>query len=299
MELSELIAKRLAETLAPRDDAIIDLKKGIGEVANVLEEVQSSLLAHIEGLKSEIAELKSANEKLTASLASYAEKSQIADLIEAVPTVEEVAKAIADSDVLVTTVDVVATKWLEDNPPQPGRDGKDGSDGKDGRDGKDGEKGEDGVGLAGALIDRDGSLVVTLTNGEVKSLGSVVGKDGANGADGADGRDGFSLEHFSAERDEDGTITMKFADQHVSKTYQFTIPVVQYRGYWREGRKCAEGHAITHNGSLWIAKRDTCAEPSAKASDDWYLAVLKGRDGRDGYDGKNFGERPPINLQGE
>lgn len=296
MELSDIIAKRLAETLAPRDEAIIDLKKGIGEVANVLGEVQSSLLAHIEGLKSEIAELKSANEELTASLANYAEKSQIADVMEAVPTVEEVAKAIADSEVLVTTVDVVATKWLEDNPPIPGRDGKDGADGKDGRDGKDGEKGADGVGLAGALIDRDGSLVVTLTNGEVKSLGSVVGKDGANGAD---GRDGFSLEHFSAERDEDGTITMKFADQNVSKAFQFNIPVVQYRGYWREGRKCAEGHAITHNGSLWIAKRDTCAEPSAKASDDWYLAVLKGRDGRDGYDGKNFGERPPINLRGE
>lgn len=296
MELSDIIAKRLAETLAPRDEAIIDLKKGIGEVANVLEEVQSSLLAHIEGLKYEIAELKSANEELTASLANYAEKSQIADVMDAVPTVEEVAKAIADSEVLVTTVDVVATKWLEDNPPIPGRDGKDGADGKDGRDGKDGDKGADGVGLAGALIDRDGSLVVTLTNGEVKSLGSVVGKDGANGED---GRDGFSLDHFSAERDEDGTITLKFADQHVSKTFKFNIPVVQYRGYWREGRKCAEGHAITHNGSLWIAKRDTCAEPSAKSSDDWHLAVLKGRDGRDGYDGKHFGERPPINLRGE
>ena len=286
----------MAETLAPRDEAIIDLKKGIGEFANVLEEVQSSFLANIEGLKAEIAELKSENEKLTASLSNYAEKSQISDVLEAVPTVEEVAKAIADSDVLVTTVDVVATKWLVDNPPKPGRDGKDGDDGKDGRDGKDGEKGADGIGLAGALIDRDGSLVVTLTNGEVKSLGSVVGKDGANGAD---GRDGFSLEHFSAERSHDGTITLKFADQHVTKEYSFNIPVVQYRGYWREGRKCAEGHAITHNGSLWIAKRDTCAEPSAKSSDDWYLAVLKGRDGRDGYDGKNFGERPPINLRGE
>lgn len=296
MELSEIIAKRLAETLAPRDDAIIELKKGIGEVANVLEEVQASLLAHIEGLKAEITELKAANNALAESLSNYAERSQIADVLEAVPTAEEVAKAVAESDVLVTTVDVVATKWLEANPPAPGRDGKDGADGNDGRDGKDGEKGADGVGLAGALIDREGSLVVTLTNGEVKSLGSVVGKDGANGDD---GRDGFSLEQFSAERDEDGTVTLKFADEHVSKTYQFNIPVVQYRGYWREGRKCAEGHAITHNGSLWIAKRDTCAEPSAKAADDWYLAVLKGRDGRDGYDGKNFGDRPPINLRGE
>lgn len=296
MELSDIIAKRLADTLAPRDEAIADLKKGVSDVAKALEALQSLLLSNIEGIESEIAGIKAANDELTESLSNYAEKSQISDVLEAVPTVEEVAKAVADSDVLVTTVDVVATKWLEDNPPQSGRDGKDGADGKDGRDGNDGAKGADGVGLAGALIDRDGSLVVTLTNGEVKSLGSVVGKDGANGAD---GRDGFSLEHFSAERDEYGTITMKFADQRVTKEYSFNIPVVQYRGYWREGRKCAEGHAITHNGSLWIAKRDTCAEPSAKASDDWYLAVLKGRDGRDGYDGKNFGERPPINLRGE
>src|SRR5574344_635020 len=199
----------------------------------------------------------------------------------------EVVRSILDGDNLEHIVSLQVADYLAENPPPAGEKGMDGTDGADGK---------DGVGLAGALIDRDGSLVVTLTNGEVKSLGSVVGKDGANGVD---GRDGFSLEHFSAERDEDGTITLKFADQHVSKTYQFNIPVVQYRGYWREERKCAEGHAITHNGSLWIAKRDTCAAPSAKSSDDWYLAVLKGRDGRDGYDGKNFGERPPINLRGE
>ena len=196
----------------------------------------------------------------------------------------QVVRSILDGDNLEHIVGLKVAEYLTDNPPPAGEKGADGVNWKD------------GVGLAGALIDRDGSLVVTLTNGEVKSLGSVVGKDGANGAD---GRDGFSLEHFSAERSEDGTVTLKFADEHVSKTYQFNIPVVQYRGYWREGRKCAEGNAITHNGSLWIAKRDTCEEPSAKAADDWYLAVLKGRDGRDGYDGKNFGERPPINLRGE
>lgn len=39
------------------------------------------------------------------------------------------------------------------------------------------ENGQDGIGLAGALIDRDGNLVVTLTNGEAKVLGPVVGKD--------------------------------------------------------------------------------------------------------------------------
>lgn len=220
----------------------------------------------------------------------------IVDRLKALESVEpvsaqevgaEVVRSIMDGDNLEHIVSLKVAEHLAENPPPAGEKGADG---------KDGENGKDGVGLAGALIDRDGSLVVTLTNGEVKSLGSVVGKDGANGSD---GRDGFSLEQFSAERSDDGTITLKFADQSITKEYSFNIPVVQYRGYWREGRKCAEGHAITHNGSLWIAKRDTCIEPSAKASDDWYLAVLKGRDGRDGYDGKNFGDRPPINLRGE
>jgi len=40
--------------------------------------------------------------------------------------------------------------------------------------------GQDGIGLASALIDRDGNLVVTLTNGAQKELGPVVGRDGLN-----------------------------------------------------------------------------------------------------------------------
>lgn len=49
---------------------------------------------------------------------------------------------------------------------------------------------KDGVGLAGALIDREGNLAITLTDGSVKTLGSVIGKDGSNGRDGRDGIDG-------------------------------------------------------------------------------------------------------------
>lgn len=76
-------------------------------------------------------------------------------------------------------------------------------------------KPKDGVGVSGLLIDREGSLIVTMSNGSVSSLGRVVGrdadmerlqkeieeriaaipipkdgKDGLNGRDGADGRDG-------------------------------------------------------------------------------------------------------------
>lgn len=51
-------------------------------------------------------------------------------------------------------------------------------------------KGETGVGLAGALIDRSGVLVLTLSDGTTRDLGVVVGKDGQDGTDGADGLPG-------------------------------------------------------------------------------------------------------------
>ncbi len=60
-------------------------------------------------------------------------------------------------------------------------DGKDGTDGRDGR---------DGVGAASAMIDRGGNLILTMTDGSTKELGSVVGKDGADGRDGNDGSPG-------------------------------------------------------------------------------------------------------------
>jgi hypothetical protein len=41
-----------------------------------------------------------------------------------------------------------------------------------------GDKGDSGVGIAGAVIDRVGGLVLTLSDGSTKDLGQVVGRDG-------------------------------------------------------------------------------------------------------------------------
>ena len=51
-------------------------------------------------------------------------------------------------------------------------------------------KPKDGVGLAGAVIDRDGNLVITTTEGIPHNLGQVVGRDGTDGAKGDPGKDG-------------------------------------------------------------------------------------------------------------
>ena len=70
-----------------------------------------------------------------------------------------------------------------------GRDGKDGRNGRDGAtgprgfdgpkglDGKDGKDGEDGISVISAYIDFDGSLVISLSSGELINVGEVVSPD--------------------------------------------------------------------------------------------------------------------------
>lgn len=70
---------------------------------------------------------------------------------------------------------------LETRVPEKGENGDIGESGLQGR---------DGVGLAGALIDRGGALVVTLTDGTTRELGLVVGKDGEPGPQGEQGQPG-------------------------------------------------------------------------------------------------------------
>ena len=67
--------------------------------------------------------------------------------------------------------------------------------------GEKGEKGDTGVGVAGAVIDREGNLVLTLSDGKAVNLGAVVGKDGEPGRDGVDGAPGRDGVDGAAGRD--------------------------------------------------------------------------------------------------
>ncbi|MGB3445732.1 MAG: hypothetical protein WBA48_03440 [Xanthobacteraceae bacterium] len=147
---------------------------------------------------------------------------------------------------------------------------------------KDGEPGKDGVGVAGAVIDRDGSLVVTLSNGDTKQLGLVVGKDGEPGKQ---GRDGFSLKDFDTEMLPDGqTILLKFGSGDILEIHELFFPVVVDRGVWREGEAYTRGSGVTWGGSFWIAQRDNPGKPDT-ADGGWRLAVKKGQPGKDAKNG--------------
>ena len=177
-----------------------------------------------------------------------------------------VAKLLA-SDRLETLADLAATdavaKHFDANPVQHGKDG---------------------IGLAGALIDRDGALVVTLTNGEAKSLGPVVGKNGDRGKDGAD----FST--FALDYDGERTVTIKGDGGEITKRVDLPLD----RGYWREGMALEKSDIVTHDGNAWLALRDTKAKPCIENKDDWRLFARKGRDGRDG---KVIPPDSPVSLK--
>ena len=167
--------------------------------------------------------------------------------------------------------------------PAAGKDGRDGVDGKDGdpgekgADGIDGRDGADGVGLAGAMIDRDGELNVTLTNGEVRKLGPVIGRDGTDGERGAAG---FSLTDFDTDwRPEDKVLILRWDAGETSYSHELFVPYVRDMGVWGEGKSYLKGDGVTWAGSFWIAQDDTADRPDAGKS--WRLAVKRGRDGKD------------------
>ncbi|UHD44918.1 hypothetical protein LUX29_18110 [Aureimonas altamirensis] len=136
---------------------------------------------------------------------------------------------------------------------------------------------KDGVGLASALIDRSGNLVLTLSDGTTRELGVVVGKDGDPGKD---GRDGFSLEAFDASLADDGrTVLLSFEQDDVKFIAEMAIPTIIDRGVYKAGQEYAQGDAVTWAGSLWIAQAKTSEKPDS--GQGWRLAVKRGRDGKD------------------
>jgi hypothetical protein len=163
---------------------------------------------------------------------------------------------------------------------------------------RDGKDGRDGVGVAGAFIDRSGELTVTLSDGAMKSLGLIVGKDGQpgeagkDGEPGRDGADGLGFEDMSIEHDGERGFVLRFERGQIKKEFPFTIPSVIDRGVWREGQY-QKGDGATWAGSFFIAQRDTTDKP--ETSDAWRLSVKRGRDGKDGKPG----ERGPDGLPGK
>jgi len=152
---------------------------------------------------------------------------------------------------------------------------------------------KDGVGLAGALIDRHGALIVTLTDGTTRNLGGVVGNDAdmpvilraiddkvAALPPPVDGVNGFGFDDLSVEQNGERSFVLRFTQGERTKEFSFDVPVVIDRGVYKDSATYQAGDGVTWAGSYWIAQRSTETKPDGPDS-GWRLAVKRGRDGKD------------------
>lgn len=159
-------------------------------------------------------------------------------------------------DVILT----VAEKAAALITPEPGPKGDSGEPGERGEKGADGK---DGLGQAGSMVDREGNLTITMTDGTTRELGKVVGRDGVDGkagADGADGRDGKDGSNGQDGTDADMEQIQRWVTENVTRSMS-EIPVPR-------------------DGADGLNGRD-------------------GTDGRDGSDGKDFDPSEIQKLVGD
>ena len=151
-----------------------------------------------------------------------------------------------------------------------------------------GEKGHDGVGLAGAIIDRSGHLVVTMTNGTAQSLGLVVGKDGDDGAP------GLGFDDMEVLYDGRRSFTFRFMKGEKAKEFMFNAPIPLDAGFYKAGEKYEKADLVQFGGSMWIAQEDTTDKPGEGKA--WRLSSKRGRDGNP-LDAEKFMDRMAPDIQ--
>lgn len=149
---------------------------------------------------------------------------------------------------------------------------------KDGTDGKDGRNGLDAVKF---FRDANGHLIVVKSDGSTDDLGEYVGKDGAPGERGKDGADGVGFDDMEFHYDGERTATFRFVKGDRIREEKISLPVMLYRGIFREGESYKQGDVCTWGGHVWHCDTDTNDKPDGKER-CWTMAMRKARDGKDG-----------------
>lgn len=168
---------------------------------------------------------------------------------------------------------------LEFAQKQFGQDGKDGENGKDGSNGADGTPGKSAYEIA-----VDHGFKGTQLEFAQKQFGQD-GKDGQNGKDGRDGKDGVGFDDIKVEFDGERTVSLKFVAEGNTKSYEFSIPAMIYKGVYKDAQNYQIGDTVTDNGSLWTCLKATSERPISAEKGYWQLAVKHGRQGDKGLSG--------------
>lgn len=161
---------------------------------------------------------------------------------------------------------------------------------------------KDGVGVESAVVDRDGTLVLTFTDGRTKNVGTVVGADvdpedvkrfigdaiaafprPKDGKDGADGKDGLGFDDLDLFFDDQkGCAVVRLSrGAHVK---EYDLPWWAHRGTFQAGTRYRKGHLVVSRGSTFCCVEDTTDRPGDGTSKAWRLVASRGKDGKDGKD---------------
>lgn len=246
--LSDLVSAAVATIPAPQDGKSIDPD----EVRQMVEQAVAALPTAQHGKSVDMEEVKAlVDEAFEASV-----PARITDAVKAIPAPDAPEPIAPDMVAIEASVREAVAKAVAELPAA--------------------KDGENGVGLADALIDKDGHLVITMTDGRTKALGKVVGKDGENGKPG----ETFTLDDFDIEQTDDRTLEFKFLRGDTMHTFELEFPVPIFREAFKEGREYRKGDMVVWGGSLWAAMKNTSAKPDS-ADSGWMIAARKGRDGKD------------------
>ena len=158
---------------------------------------------------------------------------------------------------------------------------------------------KDGVGVQDAVIDREGSLVLTFTDGRTKNVGVVVGADVdpehvkqvigeaiaafPRPKDGVDGKDGLGFDDMDLFFDDQkGCAVVRLSRGAQIKEYD--LPWWAHRGTFQAGTRYRKGHHVISRGSTFVCVEDTTDRPGDGTSKAWRLVAARGKDGKDGKD---------------
>lgn len=185
-------------------------------------------------------------------------------------------------------------------PGERGLPGEKGAPGKDGLDGRDAEVSFDDIIKAVEVVHERmvAKYMLDLERRANDTLQKAIeklpppkegppgpkgdpGQPGEKGAPGPAGKDGLSVEHLEREYDpatHEIVETWRVPGSEVVKSLRYSAGGVRYRGYWKAGVTAKAGEAWTEKGTMWVALKDTSAQP-VDGSPDWSVGARKGRDG--------------------
>lgn len=284
-QLPDLVARGIDGIRKPEDGKSVTIEEVQPILAELVKEAVGQIPAPTNGTS------------VTVEDVLPALKAHVDELVAAIPRPKD-GESVPVDVVQRMVDDAVARIEL----PQPGKDGKsvtveevlpelrdlvkrtleDWPRPKDGEPGQDVDQGKAVESVLDALAPRIGQFLAEKDLEIERRIHAAIEKAIERLPRPKDGIDAVPVDSFEALLCEDGrTVTFSFGAGETKRSKDVTFPIVIDRGLFKEGQRYERGDGVTWGGSFWIAQKD---DPIGKPgeSEDWRLAVKKGRDAKGG-----------------